>query len=44
MVAEKKWIILEEKPTRTVIIINAKAFRDLGFGFVVVRYEIKGNL
>jgi len=24
--------------------IHEKAFRDLGSGFVVVRYEIKGNL
>jgi len=24
--------------------LNEKTFRDLGSGFVVVRYEIKGNL
>jgi len=26
------------------MLLNEKAFRDLGSGFVVVRYEIKGNL
>jgi len=31
-------------PTDMIAFDHEKVFRDLGSGFVVVRYEIKGNL